>query len=500
MYLQNNKNKQHFKNNYSNKKIKNNKKRITIIGCGVSGITMAIHSLRKGYDIIILEKERQLGGVWYDKNYQNIELQTTPISYSYSLDEFKSKYLFAKGDEIIDYLQFNFTKYNLKKHTIFNSKAISLTKRKKQYTLGYKNNNNIKYIKSDYVVFCCGVYNIPKLPNSLKHNINNFSGFYDHSQIFSNKMKQSFSKFKDKDVVIIGNGSTGCDLAVGAVEAKAKSVTILFRSHRWVVPKKIEIGEFEQSLHYFTYKSILNTSWRFPKLALLVLSFLMKSSYIFNGLNHKLKLPKILINRNNISLNDKIFDLIYQNKINYIQDPNWKCKGNYIETKKGNIKCDILIAATGYSLNIPILNTQKMPLLYKRVVCLEKNYEDIGFIGYAPSFNWMQVSDLQARWYLHYIENLSFTLTKKQIENKIQKDLQEVRKKKYNYYDLSYILYDYCDDLAKDINPKFPNSLYFTAAKYNNWSDKKILKPSRINTDYVYLIIIISIIIVISKK
>ena len=70
-----------------------------------------------------------------------------------------------------------------------------------------------------------------------------------------------------------------------------------------------------------------------------------------------------------------------------------------------------------------------MPLLYKRIVCLEKNFEDIGFIGFAPSFNWIQVSDLQARWYLHYIEKLSSKLTRKQMDNTIQNDLKIVRKK-----------------------------------------------------------------------
>ena len=118
-------------------------------------------------------------------------------------------------------------------------------------------------------------------------------------------MKQSFSKFKDKDVVIIGNGSTGCDLAVGAVEAKAKSVTIIYRSQKWVVPKKLNFGTYEQSLHYFTYKSVLNTTWKFPKISLY---FHDKSILFLNSLNDELKLPDELINRNNLALNDKIFN------------------------------------------------------------------------------------------------------------------------------------------------------------------------------------------------
>ena len=85
--------------------------------------------------------------------------------------------------------------------------------------------------------------------------------------------------FKDKDVVIIGNGSTGCDLAVGAVEAKAKSVTIIYRSKKWILPKKWNFGTYEQSLHFFKYKSVfLNTTWKFPKISLYVLKLLFLNS------------------------------------------------------------------------------------------------------------------------------------------------------------------------------------------------------------------------------
>ena len=33
---------------------------------------------------------------------------------------------------------------------------------------------------------------------------------------------------------------------------------------------------------------------------------------------------------------------------------------------------------------------------------------------------------------------------------KIQNDLKIVMKKNFNYYDLAFCLYDYCDDLARD--------------------------------------------------
>ena len=117
--------------------------------------------------------------------------------------------------------------------------------------------------------------------------------------------------FKDKDVVIIGNGSTGCDLAVGAVEAKAKSVTIIYRSKKWIPPKNGILVLTNKVYIFLRHKSVLNTTWKFPKISLYVLKLLFLNSGIMN------KLPDELINRDNLALNDKIFKYFNKNKIKY---------------------------------------------------------------------------------------------------------------------------------------------------------------------------------------
>ena len=40
----------------------NNNEKITIIGCGISGISSAINLIEKGYEVIIIEQKKTIGG------------------------------------------------------------------------------------------------------------------------------------------------------------------------------------------------------------------------------------------------------------------------------------------------------------------------------------------------------------------------------------------------------------------------------------------------------
>ena len=86
-----------------------------IIGLGVSGLTCARHCIRNNYNIIILEKNKNLGGVWYNKTYPDVKLQTTKESYAFSDFSFYNNIsLYPSGNEVLDYLEDYANYHNLK--------------------------------------------------------------------------------------------------------------------------------------------------------------------------------------------------------------------------------------------------------------------------------------------------------------------------------------------------------------------------------------------------
>ena len=101
--------------------------------------------------------------------------------------------------------------------------------------------------------------------------------------------------------------------------------------------------------------------------------------------------------------------------------------------------------------------------LYKRI--LPPQLPNCGFIGFAATFNWAQVSDLQSRWFIHYLKGKITLPSEKQMLLHIYNKKREFENYPYDYHDLSYLAYAYSDNLAKDmgIPPKYSkiNPLYW---------------------------------------
>ena len=84
-----------------------------IIGCGISGIVSGRYCKKNNYHYTIFEKNSNIGGVWYDKSYPNVKLQTNKYSYAFSDFPHSIKTnLYPSREELIIYFN-NFFNYRL---------------------------------------------------------------------------------------------------------------------------------------------------------------------------------------------------------------------------------------------------------------------------------------------------------------------------------------------------------------------------------------------------
>ena len=167
--------------------------------------------------------------------------------------------------------------------------------------------------------------------------------------------------------------------------------------------------------------------------------------------------------------------LVNNDKILYQQSTNIMLHDNqvtyYVDNVKHNRDIDWVIYATGYNVGIPFIKLDKIPDLYKRFL----NPEDpnMVFIGFAPSFNWVQVSDLQARWFVKMIMGKIKKPSIGEMREKLNNELERFDKLPYEYYDLAYLSYIYCDDLSYELGiyPKTKKifSHWWQVPKYNEW-------------------------------
>jgi hypothetical protein len=102
-------------------------------------------------------------------------------------------------------------------------------------------------------------------------------------------------------------------------------------------------------------------------------------------------------------------------------------------------------------------------MLYKHIIYPGIN--NLGIVGYAASFNWIMISDLQSRWLMEYflgkIDIGTVQSQREYIGNEISN--------RDDFHDLAYDNYDYCDILAKDLKINGKKSV-FSVPDYNEWS------------------------------
>ena len=377
---------------------------------------------------------------------------------------------FPNRDDIFNYLKSYIEVHKLNNNVYYNQQVTNVLYNRSTdlWEIEVQNLKSLKFmnIKSKYLAVCSGFYNKPNIIDLPQQN--NFDGLLFHSKEFSYTGKYNYDIFQNKKIVFIGNGPTGCDLSCAAVENGADSVTLLYKTNRWILNRGI--GPFKLDL--LLSRFFLNIAIRLPTslfLTIFVLVYIIPCRLY----NIPIQLPSDKINRNNVAINNRILSYFSTGQIDYKKNTIQSISGNTIILDNNQeIDADIIVLCTGYRQETRFFDDVDLNRLYKRIVPL--NYRNCGFIGFAPSFNWVQTSDLQSRWFLNWIKNNEKTTRKNMIKeiistHKYQKSVG------LEYFDLSYEPFNYLDNLGKDLKITPPRDIFnykywLLAPPYNYWT------------------------------
>ena len=94
---------------------------VIIVGAGISGIGAAIQLKADGVnDILILERDNDVGGTWRDNRYPGIAWTSPPVTYSFSFEQNANwSRVFAPGNELYQYTRRVSSKYGIYRHIRF---------------------------------------------------------------------------------------------------------------------------------------------------------------------------------------------------------------------------------------------------------------------------------------------------------------------------------------------------------------------------------------------
>lgn len=204
---------------------------VVIIGSGMSGIVTAVRLQQQGIPFIILEKNADIGGTWFENTYPGCQVDSANHLYNYIFaqntqwpNHFSGrKELFKYFDGIVD-------EHGLREHVRLNCpvKRADYDEATGHWTLTVEQDGRQEYLVANAVISAVGQLNIPKYPEV--EGVGRFAGVSFHSARWEHE-----HDLTGKRVAVIGTGCSAVQF-IPEIATDCAELTIFQRSPPWLLP------------------------------------------------------------------------------------------------------------------------------------------------------------------------------------------------------------------------------------------------------------------------
>jgi cation diffusion facilitator CzcD-associated flavoprotein CzcO len=202
-----------------------------IVGAGFGGMGAAIQLGRLGLtDLVILERESDLGGTWHVNRYPGLAVDIASVTYSYSFEPnpYWSR-MFAPGAELKRYAAHVADKYGLRELMRFDTSVDSAhwDGDAQHWTVRLEGGDSVV---ARYLLTATGFLSQPHTPDI--PGIGTFAGKIIHTTAWDDGYD-----LDGKRVAVIGTGATAVQL-IPEIAPRLAELTVYQRTPIWVTPKQ----------------------------------------------------------------------------------------------------------------------------------------------------------------------------------------------------------------------------------------------------------------------
>lgn len=205
---------------------------VLVIGAGPSGIAVSTMLQKLGIEHTILEKNPEVGGVWWENDYPGAGVDTPTHMYSLSFSPNRSwRRYYAKQPEILGYLQGVAGERGVTDRVRFETEVERLEwdeDRQVWVAEARTAGGKLERYEATAVISCAGIIGRPSVPDIA--GMDRFEGPMFHSARWDHDIDLT-----GKRVAVIGTGATAMQI-VPAIADVAARVLVFQRSPQWVVP------------------------------------------------------------------------------------------------------------------------------------------------------------------------------------------------------------------------------------------------------------------------
>ncbi len=407
------------------------KKKVAVIGAGVSGLAAARVFKQIGHTVTVFERSHDLGGVWEpSRSYPGIQTQSPKELYRYTDKAMPDNYPeWPNGAQVHEYLGAYADDHDLRDLIAFNTQISAMERRtdgEPGWTLSLTKEGGAKSEESfDFVAVCTGQFSEKNILTHPGEDAFTAAG----GQVMHSSEYADPAIVQNKDVVVLGFSKSATDIAVNAVHNGANSVTIVYRESVWRIPYFIGgLINFKRIL-YIRKQENMFQAWGLS--ALDRFKYTIAAPFIWANWRALESLLSIQLKLGKTGLRPKqpiedtvscsvpivtpgLFDLIAEGKIKTIQGTFDHYTKDGISLSNGEtIPAHIAILAVGWKLGVPFLpedyrnkliESDGQYRLYR--IIANPDLPDMGFVGFNSSFCTVLSAEMAANWLVRYADGM----------------------------------------------------------------------------------------------
>lgn len=330
---------------------------VCIVGGGVAGILAAKNSVSRGLKPVVFERLPILGGIWTGNDssvgrWRSLVTNLSKYMMTYSDHLWPEDVpVYPTAEQYLDYIKSYVSKHELLQYFAFNTEVVKLDKEEPEgYRVWYKDSEGEHEKVFKYAIVAIGQFSKPK--DLIKHK-ERFNGTLIHSGWYRDP-----EIFEGKNVVVIGSGYSGCDLAYEASKV-AKSVTQVHRK-KFCINTRL-IGGVPGEFLTFNFPCLTQTAPLFFSLNSHANSIRGLISALGNPgeVNEALRINDEEIDKEYIGYPityPEYYESIKLGKINCIRGEAIEyCENGVVLLSGQTVEADLIIDASGYTTSFNFL-------------------------------------------------------------------------------------------------------------------------------------------------
>ncbi|MBF6599530.1 MAG: NAD(P)-binding domain-containing protein [Dehalococcoidia bacterium] len=203
-----------------------------IVGAGMSGILAAIRLKQAGVPFVVIEKNEDVGGTWFENTYPGARVDVSNAFYSYSFaQKIDWPKFFSPQAVLLDYFRTCADEYGVRGSIRFRTEVLSITfdEARCSWRLRLRTpDGGEETLDAQAVISAVGQLNRPNMPKIA--GMNTFEGPSFHSARWDHE-----TDLADKRVAVIGTGASAVQF-VPEIAPRVAQLDVFQRTPAWFVP------------------------------------------------------------------------------------------------------------------------------------------------------------------------------------------------------------------------------------------------------------------------